>query len=256
LTSSEQYRLSGLAHASPGSSAASGDISKGAESVKCTQSQQWEKHTAGQCTAAAAAGTDVAATAAVLKLQGRPVARVRSKLTPNCALVAVLDASMQQLLLAVVTISDVAKGMELMLDYGDDYWAARLADWNGQSSSSKKVMQLQAENEMLMAQRDAFFREIQQLKAAQAAAAPTAGPGGEDGVAAAAGAGAAAATTTSLSATVASGLDQQPAATNQQPRQQQQQQQGCLEKLADDAGGDPGEEQGSLLELEKVSGYQ
>jgi hypothetical protein len=56
--------------------------------------------------------------------------RVAGMLQANCALVPVLDAGACQLHLAVVATADIAAGEELMLDYGPDYWDAKLGEWN------------------------------------------------------------------------------------------------------------------------------
>jgi hypothetical protein len=56
--------------------------------------------------------------------------RVAGMLQANCALVPVLDAGACQLYLAVVATADVAAGDELMLDYGPEYWEAKLGEWN------------------------------------------------------------------------------------------------------------------------------
>lgn len=54
---------------------------------------------------------------------------VSHKLEANAALVGVLDltktAPEEQLVLAVVALRDIRKGDEVMLDYGDEYWACR-----------------------------------------------------------------------------------------------------------------------------------
>jgi SET domain-containing protein len=55
---------------------------------------------------------------------------VANMLQCNCALVPVLDAGAQQLHLAVVAVADIAAGDELMLDYGPEYWEAKLGEWN------------------------------------------------------------------------------------------------------------------------------
>jgi SET domain-containing protein len=56
--------------------------------------------------------------------------RVASMLQRNCAFVPVLHAGAQQLYLAVVATADIAAGEELMLDYGPEYWEAKLGEWN------------------------------------------------------------------------------------------------------------------------------